>query len=123
MLSDKKLKAFVPTTQPDKAKAFYRDTLGLKLIAEDNYSLEFDVNGTLLRVAIVSELTPHPFTALGWDVDDIVSEIKYLNSKGIQCEKYGFFEQDELGVWASPSRAKVAWFKDPDGNTLSLTEY
>jgi catechol 2,3-dioxygenase-like lactoylglutathione lyase family enzyme len=123
MLNDKKLKAFVPTTQPDRAKTFYRDTLGLKLIAEDNYALEFDVNGTLLRIAIVREFTPHPFTALGWDVDDIALEIKYLNSKGIAFEKYGFFEQDELGIWKSPSGAKVAWFKDPDGNTLSLTQY
>jgi catechol 2,3-dioxygenase-like lactoylglutathione lyase family enzyme len=123
MLANKKIKAFVPTTQPGKAKTFYRDVLGLTLIFEDNYALEFDANGTLLRVAIVPQLTPHPFTALGWDVDDIVAEIKYLNSKGVQCETYGFFEQDDLGIWTSPSGAKVAWFKDVDGNTLSLTQY
>jgi catechol 2,3-dioxygenase-like lactoylglutathione lyase family enzyme len=123
MLRDQKMKAFVPTTHPNEAKIFYRDTLGLKLIGEDNYALEFDVNGFLLRVAIVQQLNPHPFTALGWDVDDIKNEIAYLNSKGIHCEKYGFFEQDELGIWISPSGAKVAWFKDLDGNTLSLTQY
>jgi hypothetical protein len=122
MLGDKKLKAFVPTTDPGKAKLFYRDILGLKLLSEDNYALEFDANGTLLRVAIVRELTPHPFTILGWNVDDIVSVIKQLNNKHVVFERYGFFEQDNLGIWTSPNDSKVAWFKDPDGNILSLTE-
>jgi predicted enzyme related to lactoylglutathione lyase len=122
MLADKELKAFVPTVKPELAKAFYRDVLGLKLLSEDNYALEFDANGTLLRVIIVPELTPHPFTAVGWNVDDIASVIKSLNAKGVFCERYGFFEQDELGIWIAPGGSKVAWFKDPDGNTLSLTE-
>lgn len=122
MLTDKKLKAFVPTVKPDKARSFYRDILGLKLLSEDNYALEFDANGTLLRVIIVQDLKPHPFTALGWNVDNIKAIIKLLNDKGIFCEKYEFLEQDKLGVWTSPNGSKVAWFKDPDGNVLSLTE-
>lgn len=122
MLADKKLKAFLPTVQPAKAKLFYRDVLGLQLLSEDNYALEFNANGTLLRVITVQELTPHPFTALGWNVDDIVATIKALNKKNIFCEKYGFFEQDDLGIWISPNGSKVAWFKDADGNILSLTE-
>ncbi len=122
MLTDKKLKAFVPTVQPAKAKLFYRDILGLELLSEDNYALEFNANGTLLRVITVQELKPHPFTALGWNVDDIVATIKALNKKNIFCEKYGFFEQDDLGIWVSPNGSKVAWFKDVDGNILSLTE-
>lgn len=122
MLAHKKLKAFVPTTQPAKAKQFYGDILGLKFLSEDNYALEFDANGTLLRVAIVPQLKPQMFTILGWDVDDIASEIKALNEKGIACEKYDFLEQDNSGIWTSPSGAKVAWFKDFDGNILSLTE-
>jgi len=122
MLADKKIKAFVPTLQPAKAKLFYRDILGLELLSEDRFALEFNVNGTLLRVITVQELTPHPFTALGWNVDDIVATIKELNKKNVFCEKYGFFEQDDLGIWISPNGSKVAWFKDPDGNTLSLTE-
>ena len=122
MLSDKKLKAFVPTTKPNKAKLFYRDTLGLKLLSEDNFALEFDANGTLLRVTIVPELTPHPFTILGWNVDNIVAAIKQLNKKKIFCERYDFFEQDSFGIWTSPNGSKVAWLKDPDGNILSLTE-
>ena len=122
MLTDKKLKAFVPIVKPNEAKLFYKDILGLKLLSEDQFALEFDANGTLLRVTIVQELKPHPFTILGWNVDDIVSVIKQLNSKNIYCERYEFLEQDNLGIWLTPNGSKVAWFKDPDGNILSLTE-
>jgi catechol 2,3-dioxygenase-like lactoylglutathione lyase family enzyme len=122
MLADKELKAFVPTVKPDKAKLFYEDVLGLKLLSEDNYALEFDANGTLLRVITVQEFKPHAFTSLGWNVDDISSTIKSLNDQNIFCEQYDFLEQDDLGIWVSPGGAKVAWFKDPDGNILSLTE-
>jgi catechol-2,3-dioxygenase len=122
MLANKKLKAFVPTMKPGKARSFYKDILGLKLLSEDNYALEFDANGTLLRVTIVQDFKPHPFTVLGWNVDNISSSIKQLNDKNIFCEKYDFLEQDSSGVWTSPNGSKVAWFKDPDGNVLSLTE-
>jgi len=122
MLSNENLKAFVPTTKPEKAKTFYRDTLGLEFLSEDNYAFEFEANGTLLRVTIVPELTPHPFTILGWNVDDIVSVIMELNKKKVVFERYDFLEQDKLGIWTSPNGSKVAWFKDPDGNILSLTE-
>ncbi len=122
MLADKQLKAFVPTVKPAEAKSFYRDILGLKLLSEDQYALEFQANGALLRVTIVENLQPQVFTILGWNVGDIVSVIKSLKQKGIVCEKYGFMEQDDLGVWTSPGGSKVAWFKDPDGNVLSLTE-
>jgi len=122
MLSKENLKAFVPTTRPKEAKSFYRDILGLKFLSEDNYALEFDANGTLLRVAIVPKLTPHPFTILGWNVKDIVSLIKELNSKNITFERYDFLKQDDVGIWTSPNGSRVAWFKDPDGNLLSLTE-
>lgn len=122
MLARETLKAFVPTVKPIEAKVFYRDILGLRLLNEDNYALEFDTGATLLRVIIVPELEPHPFTALGWNVTDIEAVIQSLNNKDVFCEKYGFMEQDDLGIWTSPSGAKVAWFKDPDGNILSLTE-
>jgi len=122
MLTDKKLKAFVPTVKPNEAKLFYKDILGLKLLSEDQFALEFDANGTILRVTIVKELKPHPFTILGWNVDDIVSVIKQLNNKNIYCERYEFLEQDNLGIWLTPNGSKVAWFKDLDGNVLSLTE-
>ena len=122
MLADKKLKAFAPTINPEKAKHFYKDILGLKLLSEDNYALEFDANGTRLRVTTVRELNPHPFTVLGWKVDDISSVIKELNKKGVVCERYDFLQQDDLGIWHAPGGTKVAWFKDADGNILSFDE-
>jgi len=122
MLANATIKSFVPTVKPDEAKVFYRDILGLELLTEDDYALEFNANGTLLRVIIVPELTPHQFTAIGWNVPDIAEVIRTLNSKQVYCEQYNFMKQDELGIWTSPNGAKVAWFKDPDGNILSLTE-
>jgi len=121
MLNKNEIMAFVPTIDQVKAKIFYKDILGLTLVAEDNFALEFDANGTTLRVSSVREFQPYPFTVLGWKTTDIESDIKQLNSKGIHFEKYGFFEQDELGIWIAPGGTKVAWFKDPDGNTLSLS--
>ena len=122
MLTDKKLKAFVPTIMPEKAKSFYREILGLELLSEDEYALEFNANGVLLRVITVPALKPQEFTVLGWNVNDISSLIQSMNKMGVFCEKYSFLKQDILGVWTSPGGSKVAWFKDPDGNVLSLTE-
>jgi hypothetical protein len=122
MLTHSSLKAFLPTVMPVEAKKFYKDILELKLLSEDNYALQFDANGTFLRITIVPQFKPHSFTVLGWDVNDIHSAIQLLNEKGVYCEKYDFLEQDSFGVWTSPSGTKVAWFKDPDGNLLSLSE-
>ena len=122
MLADKKLKAFVPTIKPAEARSFYGEMLGLKLLSEDNDALEFDANGTLLRVTMVPGLKPQAFYCPRLECFDIISVIKSLNKKGIVCGKYAFLEQDEFGVWSSPGGSKVAWFKDPDGNILSLTQ-
>jgi predicted enzyme related to lactoylglutathione lyase len=122
MLSDKKLKAFVPITNAKIAKAFYKEVLGLRLLSEDDYALEFDANGTLLRVTLVQEFKPQSFTVLGWNVPDIYAVIAMLSKKGIQFNKYDFLKQDNSGVWISPGGSKVAWFNDPEGNVLSLTE-
>lgn len=113
---------FVPTTQPERARAFYQDVLGLKLESVDEYASMFDLNGTMLRVVTVQDLQPAGYTILGWTVEDIISEIQTLEARGVSFERYGFFEQDEHGVWTAPGGARVAWFKDPDGNTLSLTQ-
>ncbi len=114
--------AFVATTDQARAKQFYAKTLGLKLVSQDGFALAFDAGGTMLRVASVKELKPAGYTVLGWIVEDIAQAIRDLVDKGVAFQRYDFFEQDELGVWTAPSGAKVAWFLDPDGNTLSLTE-
>ena len=102
---------------------FYRDTLGLSLVSDDPFAIVFDANGTMLRVQKVKELQPAQYTALGWDVPDIYARVKELTSRGVLFERFPGLPQDEHGVWATPSGAKVAWFKDLDGNVLSLTQF
>lgn len=115
--------AFVATHNPDRARAFYRDTLNLELVSEDQFALVFNVAGTMLRITSVQELVPAKYTVLGWQVSDIVGALKSLQKKGVNFERYPGMQQDELGIWNSPSGARVAWFKDPDGNTLSITQF
>jgi catechol 2,3-dioxygenase-like lactoylglutathione lyase family enzyme len=123
MLSDKTLKAFIPATDAGKAKAFYRDILGLELLSEDEYGMDFDANASLFRISIVRQYNPQPFTIMGWNVPDIFSIIRLLNQRGIYCEIYPSLNQDKSGVWISPAETKVAWFKDPEGNILSVSEH
>ncbi len=115
--------AFVATSTAANARRFYRDVLGLRLVAEDPFALVFDAKGTMLRVAIVPEVRPAPYTALGWAVDDIVAAVHRLRDAGVQPERYPQMSQDENGIWRSPAGASVVWFRDPDGNTLSITQF
>jgi catechol 2,3-dioxygenase-like lactoylglutathione lyase family enzyme len=123
VLSQAPIMAFVATTQPDKARAFYRDVLGLRLTSEDSFALAFDVGGTMLRVARVEQLHPAGYTVLGFVVADIHAAIEELTQSGVEFERFSFMQQDEHGVWTAPGGAKIAWFKDPDANTLSLTQW
>jgi catechol 2,3-dioxygenase-like lactoylglutathione lyase family enzyme len=118
-----KLMAFVATRDPIRARAFYRDTLGLELVSGDQFALVFDIGGTMLRVTTVQELTPAGYTVLGWQVQDVVGAAKSLQQNDVVFERYPGMVQDEHGIWKSPSGAMVAWFKDPDGNTLSITQF
>ncbi len=122
MLGSQKLVAFVATRDPSRAKAFYRDTLGLSLVSEDEFALVFDAAGTMLRVTPVQELEAAQYTVLGWRVRDIVRTAKGLQKAHVMVERYPGMQQDELGIWNAPGGARVAWFKDPDGNTLSITQ-
>src|SRR5262245_40946979 len=121
MLGQSQIVAFLATTMPDRAKHFYGDVLGLKLLSEDKFALAFDAHGSVLRVQKVEKLAPQPFTALGWSVSDIKKAVSKLAESGVTFERYSFMEQDSLGIWQAPSGTKVAWFKDPDGNVLSLS--
>jgi catechol 2,3-dioxygenase-like lactoylglutathione lyase family enzyme len=115
---------FVTIVDVARAKTFYRDTLGLRLIAEEPpFALEFDANGIMLRLGMGKELPPAHGTVLGWHVPDIVAAVKDLEQAGVRFERYGQMKQDELRIWTSPTGAKIAWFKDPDGNILSLSEH
>jgi catechol 2,3-dioxygenase-like lactoylglutathione lyase family enzyme len=121
-LSGAKVMAFAATANPKRARVFYEDKLGLRLLSADEFALAFDANGTTLRVQIVEKVAAAGYTALGWTVADIAETVRTLTSAGISFERYAWMKHDDLGVWSAPSGAKVAWFKDPDGNTLSLTE-
>src|SRR5947209_6840915 len=92
-------------------------------MSEDDFALVFDAGGTMLRVAIVQELKPANYTVLGWIVPNIRRAVLDLAKQRVKFERYSFLEQDDLGIWRSPTKARVAWFKDPDGNTLSLTQF
>ena len=115
--------AFVPTTDAARAQAFYADTLGLELQSENAFALVFRVNETMLRVTLVAEFTPQPFTVLGWDVPDIAAAMRKLGERGVIFERFDGMDQDAQGVWRAPGGAYVAWFKDPDGNTLSVAQF
>ena len=122
MLGSAALVAFAPTTDLDRAHAFYGDTLGLELVTRDGFACQFDAHGTPLRVSLVDTLTPAPGTVRGWLVPDVHATVRALADRGVTFARYDGMGQDEDGVWTAPSGDHVAWFQDPDGNTLSLTQ-
>jgi catechol 2,3-dioxygenase-like lactoylglutathione lyase family enzyme len=115
--------AFIPTTDFAKARAFYEDILGLTFVSDDGFALVFSLgpHHQMLRIVQAPGFTPLPFTQFGWQVKDIHATVAELIAKGIEFVRYSYFEQSPDGVWTAPDGAKVAWFKDPDGNTLSLS--
>lgn len=125
ILGHSHLVAFVPTTDPGRARAFYEGLLGLRLVADElPFALVFDANGIMLRVTTVRELKPQQFTILGWRVSGIEDIVDRLAGGGAEFQCYkGLNDADPRGLWNSPSGARIAWFKDPDGNLLSLTEF
>lgn len=120
-----KLVAFAATTDSAKAGAFYEGVLGLKLVQDQHpFALVFDANGTMLRVTSVHEHSPAPFTVLGWSVDSIEETVDRLMAAGVELQRYpGMNDTDPKGIWTAPSGARIAWFKDPDQNVLSVTQH
>ena len=114
--------AFVATTRPAAARTVYGDVLGLRLTQADDFALAFDAGGTMLRVATVERLEPAGYTVLGWRVADIRATVSALGARGVVFERYAFMAEASEPIWTAPGGAQVAWFKDPDGNTLSLTQ-
>jgi len=115
---------FVYIVDVERAKAFYRDTLGLTLLSEEPpFALVFDANGIMLRLGMGKELPPARGTVVGWQVPDIGATVQELGQAGVRFERFPGMKQDELGIWTTPTGAKVAWFKDPDGNILSVSEH
>jgi catechol 2,3-dioxygenase-like lactoylglutathione lyase family enzyme len=123
MLATSPIIAFIPTKDAARARAFYEGILGLRFLSDDGFAIVMDANGTMVRIARAGGFTPAPFTILGWQVQDIDPAVATLTAKGVRFSRYGFLEQSDTGVWTAPGGAKVAWFLDPDGNTLSLSQH
>lgn len=123
MLAQGKLAGFVPTTDYDKARAFYEGKLGFDFISLDQYALVMSVGGHRIRITKMPNFTPLQGTILGWEVQDIQAVATWLRDRGVTLEKYPFVQDRELGIWTTPSGDKVAWFKDPDGNILSIAQH
>lgn len=113
---------FSQTAQPEKAKAFYGDVLGLTLSEDSPFAIIFRSGRTSVRIQKVQSFSPSPFTSLGWQVPDIRAAAQQLVAKGVLFQRYEGMKQDNLGIWLSPGGSQICWFKDPDGNTLSLTQ-
>jgi len=115
---------FITIVEVERAKEFYRDTLGLRFLSEEPpFALVFEAHGIMLRLAMAKEMPLSRGTVLGWHVPDIVAAVRDLGRAGVRFERYDFVKQDALGIWTTPTGARVAWFKDPDGNILSLSEH
>jgi catechol 2,3-dioxygenase-like lactoylglutathione lyase family enzyme len=123
MLASGKIVGFVPTKDYDKARAFYEGNLGCEFISLDQYALVMSVGGHKIRIAKVPNFTPLQGTILGWEVENIEAVVTWLRDRGVVLEKYPFVQDRELGIWTTPTGDKVAWFKDPDGNILSVSQH
>lgn len=123
MLANAKIRSFVATADAAAAREFYEHVLGLEFVSDEPYALVFNSNGTTLRIQKVSEVVVAPYTAIGWHVTDIAKVVTGLKERGVEFIFVEGFGQDELGIVTFPGGARVAWFKDPDGNTLSLDEF
>ncbi len=118
-----KLIVMIPTSTRQRAKEFYKMVLGLRLVSEDEHALMFDVAGTFLRVVNLPRGLPNAYTLAGWKVPNISAVVDELSQRGVMFERYPGFQHDEQGIWTAGDGSRVAWFKDPDGNILSLTQF
>ena len=124
MLESGKLMGFALTKDYDAARAFYEGKLGLEFVSLDQFALVMKAGGHMIRISKVPDFTPLRSTVLGWEVQDIEAVVAWLIGRGVMTEKYPFIQDQERGIWTPPDRsARIAWFKDPDGNVLSVSEH
>jgi catechol 2,3-dioxygenase-like lactoylglutathione lyase family enzyme len=123
MLASGKMVGFLLTQDYDQARAFYENKLGFEFISLDQFALVMKIGGHMVRISKVPDFTPVRSTVLGWEVEDIEAAITWLKKQGVALEKYPFIQDQELGIWIAPTGDKVAWFKDPDGNVLSVSRH
>jgi catechol 2,3-dioxygenase-like lactoylglutathione lyase family enzyme len=123
MLSSCNLVGFLATKDYDKARAFFETKLGFQFISLDQYALAIEAGAHLIRITRIPNFTPARNTVLGWEVQDIEAVVPWLKQRAVVFEKYPFIQDPEIGIWTAPSGDKVAWFKDPDGNVLSVSQH
>ena len=123
MLASGKLVGFVPTKDSKRAREFYEGKLGFQFVSDDQFALVMQAGKSMIRIAKAKDFKPAQYTVMGWEVADVEAMVKWLNKRGVTFEKYPFVEDRELGIWTTPNGDKVAWFKDPDGNVLSLSQH
>jgi catechol 2,3-dioxygenase-like lactoylglutathione lyase family enzyme len=123
MLGDAPFMAFIPVRDLTTAREFYESTLGLPVLEASPFAVAVATIGTVLRLTQVDELRVQPFTVAGWEVPDINGTVETLTSRGVTFTRYENMGQDDRGIWTTPGGDQVAWFTDPDGNTLSLTTF
>ena len=123
MLASSKIIGFVPTKDSTKARDFYEHKLGFQFVSDDPFALVMKAGDNNIRIAKSKDFTPAAYTVLGWEVQDIKTMISWLKQRGVAFEKYPFVQDQELGIWTTPNGDKVAWFKDPDGNVLSVSQH
>jgi catechol 2,3-dioxygenase-like lactoylglutathione lyase family enzyme len=114
---------FIPVRDIFEARGFYERVLGLRVTEDTPFGVVFDAGGTMVRITPVPGFSVQPFTVAGWRVPDIAAAVRELQARGVSFTHYGGMDQDDLGIWSTPGGDKVAWFTDPDGNTLSLTQF
>ena len=123
MLESSSIIAFVPATDLARARGFYENTLGLRFVEQSDFACVFDANGTMLRITAVSKVANPGYTVLGFRVDDMEAVVHALTLNGLKFTQYDEMDQDQNGIWSTPGGDKVAWFTDPDGNNVSLTQF
>ena len=123
MLADMKMVGFLLTKDYEKARAFYEGNLGFEFVSLDQFALVMQAGKSMIRIVKVPTFTALPSTVLGWQVPDIEAIVDWLVKRGVVFEKYPFAQDKERGIWTAPGGSKIAWFKDPDGNVLSVSEH
>lgn len=122
MLGSSAITALIGTIKPDAAKAFYGETLGLKLVSEDAFAIVFEGANARVRVSRVPLVTPPAYAVLAFSVGDIEKTAAELAGKGVTFARFAFLVQDAKAIWSAPDGTKVVWFHDPDRNLLSLVQ-
>jgi catechol 2,3-dioxygenase-like lactoylglutathione lyase family enzyme len=123
MIAAGKMVGFVPTKDYDAARAFYEGKLGFDFVSLDQFAMVVTVGEHMVRIVRIPDSTPSPATILGWEVEDVPAVARWLASRGVETEKYPWVQDKEFGVWTTPAGNAVAWFKDPDGNVLSISSH